>query len=65
VEAPFARVPIDHKILLNSSPNQSNSDNFFNQLTAKYNLGQQNKTPPKVVCDFTWKPSVKKSIIME
>jgi hypothetical protein len=62
LEAPFARAPIDHKILLNSSPNQSNSDNFFNQLTAKYNLGQQNKTPPKVVCDFTWNPSVKKSI---
>lgn len=65
VEAPFARAPIDHKILLNSSPNQSNSDNFFNQLTAKYNLGQQNKTPPKVVCNFIWNPSVKKSIIME
>ena len=62
-EAPFARVPIDHKILLNSSPNQSNSDNFFNQLTAKYNLEQQNKSPPKVVCNFTWNTSVKQSIM--
>ncbi len=62
VEAPFARVPIDHKILLNSSPNQSNSDNFFNQLTAKYSLEQQNENPPKVVCDAVWNPSVKQSI---
>ena len=61
-KAPFARVPIDHKILLNSSPNQSNSDNFFNQLTAKYNLEQQNKSPPKVVCDVVWNPSLKQSI---
>ena len=61
-KAPFARVPIDHKILLNSSPNQSNSDNFFNQLTAKYSLEQQNKSPPKVVCNFTWNTSVKQSI---
>lgn len=65
VEAPFTTVPIDHKILLNSSPNQSNSDNFFNQLTAKYNLEQQNKTPPKVVCDFVWSPSLKRSITMQ
>ena len=62
VKGPFTTVPIDHKILLNSSPNQSNSDNFFNQLTAKYSLEQQNKTPPKVVCDFVWDVSLKQSI---
>lgn len=62
VKGPFTTVPIDHKILLNSSPNQSNSDNFFNQLTAKYSLEQQNKTPPKVVCDFVWDASLKQSI---
>lgn len=61
-KAPFARVPIDYKILLNSSPNQSNSDNFFNQLTAKYSLEQQNENPPKVVCDVVWNPSLKQSI---
>jgi len=58
-----ARVPNDNKTLLYSTPNQSNSDNFLNQLTEKYGLGQRNKTPPKVVCNFTWGVSVKQSVM--
>jgi hypothetical protein len=62
-EKPLARVPNDHKTLLYSTPNQSNSDNFLNQLTEKYGLEQKNKTPPKVVCNFTWGISIKQSVM--
>ena len=60
-KAPLAIAPADHKILLSSSPNQSNSDNFLNQLIAKYGLEQKNIKPPKVICSSIWKPSIKAS----
>lgn len=60
-KAQLAMASVDHKILLSSSPNQSNSDNFLNQLIAKYELDQKNIEPPKVICSSSGTSSLRLS----
>ena len=61
-DGPCTSVPC-HKILLSSTPNQSNNDNFFNQLITKYNLEQKKYHPPKVICNSRWNSSIKLTAI--
>lgn len=56
-EGPSTSVPC-LKIFLSSTPNQSNTDNFLNQLIAKYNLEQKKYHPPKVICNSKWNSSL-------
>jgi len=54
---------LDSKKYLSSSPNQSNTQNFMNQLQHVFGIEILNSTPPKVICGAKTASSLKQTFL--
>ena len=54
---------LESKKYLSSSPNQSNTQNFMNQLNHVFGIEISNSTPPKVICGYRDASTIKQTFI--